>query len=149
MAGRNSAHGVDAHGVDRHRVTPLELPPEARSAGLARRYVRDCLRATGRLDLLECAELGVDELVANVCLHAHTSLVLSVIVAANRPVRIEVTDYSSSLPVRQDAKMLSLGGRGLALLDACGTWGLGDPPAAGGKTIWFEPGTSMSALLDS
>jgi hypothetical protein len=103
----------------------------------------------GRPELLECAELGVDELVANVCVHARTPLVLTVRRAANRSVRIEVTDYSSSLPVRQEAQTYSLGGRGLTLLDACGTWGLGDAPADGGKTIWFEPGTSMTRHVDS
>jgi hypothetical protein len=41
-----------------------------------------------------------------------------------------------------------LGGRGLTLLDACGAWGLSDPPAKGGKTIWFEPGDSMSGRRD-
>jgi anti-sigma regulatory factor (Ser/Thr protein kinase) len=144
MAGRGKAQ----HGVGADCVAPLELPPETRSAGLARRYIRDCLTSLGRLDLLECAELGVDELVANVCLHAHTPLVLTVHGTANRPVRIEVTDYSPSLPVRQDAQTYSLGGRGLTLLDACGVWGLGDAPAGGGKTIWFEPGAAMTGLFD-
>jgi anti-sigma regulatory factor (Ser/Thr protein kinase) len=126
----------------------LELPPEAKSAGLARRYVRDRLAAMGRLDVLECAQLGVDELVANVCLHARTSCVLSVSAAAGRRIRIEVTDYSPSLPVRQDAPTYSLGGRGLTLLDACGAWGVGEAPADGGKTIWFEPQPAMTTSFD-
>jgi anti-sigma regulatory factor (Ser/Thr protein kinase) len=139
MAGRGSAK----------RVAPLELPPQTRSAGLARRYVRDRLVAMDRLDLVECAELGVDELVANVCQHARTPLVLRVTGSSRRPVRIEVTDYSDALPVRQDAARYSLGGRGLTLLDACGAWGLGEAPPKGGKMIWFEPGTSMTGLFNA
>jgi anti-sigma regulatory factor (Ser/Thr protein kinase) len=142
-----ASRGSDDRDVDRHRVAPLELPPEARSAGLARGYVRGRLAAMGRLDLLECAELGVDELVANVCLHAQTPLLLSVRGTANRSVRIEVTDYSTAEPVRQVAQSYSLGGRGLTLLDACGAWGLSDPPATGGKTIWFEPGATLTGAL--
>lgn len=121
----------------------MELPPEARSAGLARRYVRDCLTALGHPELVECAVLGVDELVANVCLHAHTPLVLTVLAMRDNAVRIEVTDYSTDLPRRRDAESFALGGRGLRLLDACGAWGLTEPPARGGKTIWFEPCAAM------
>jgi anti-sigma regulatory factor (Ser/Thr protein kinase) len=124
-------------------ASPLQLPPEAASAGRARRYIRDCLLAMGRPELVECAVLGVDELVANVCIHAHTSLVLTVLGDLGHPVRIEVTDYSANTPVRRTAAGDSLGGRGLTLLDACGSWGLGAPPTGGGKTIWFEPSATM------
>jgi hypothetical protein len=123
---------------------PLELPPDTASAGRARRYVRDCLLAMGRPEFVECAMLGVDELVANVCVHAHTHLQLSVH-GGRHPVRIEVTDYSHDLPVRRESERAtySVGGRGLTLLDACGMWGIGTPPVTGGKTIWFEPSATM------
>lgn len=121
---------------------PLELPPDTASAGRARRHVRDCLVAMGHPELVECAVLGVDELVANVCIHAHTPLVLSLHLDHD-VVRIEVTDYAADLPVRQQSEWFAVGGRGLALLDACGKWGLGQPPVNGGKTIWFEPSANM------
>jgi anti-sigma regulatory factor (Ser/Thr protein kinase) len=124
----------------------LRLPPEAESAGLARRYVRDRLATLGRSDVEECAVLGVDELVANVFRHARTPLVLTVRLARGRRVRIEVTDFSNARPVRQDVATFALGGRGLTLLDACGAWGVGDPLKTGGKTIWFEPSPSMNGL---
>lgn len=126
------------------KPTLLELPADASSARRARRYVRDRLLATGHRDLIECAMLGVDELVANACMHARTSLMVNVR-ASNAPVRIEVTDYSLDLPVRQEASRATYatGGRGLTLLDACGMWGIGTPPSGGGKTIWFEPATDM------
>lgn len=125
---------------------PLQLPPEAASAGEARGYIRDCLGALGRPDLLECAVLGVDELVANVCRHAQTPLVVSIEADANGCVRIEVTDLSPSPPVRREAGEYELGGRGLTLLDACGHWGLSPATTSGsGKTIWFEPFSSLGS----
>jgi anti-sigma regulatory factor (Ser/Thr protein kinase) len=98
----------------------------------------------GHPELVECAILGVDELVANVCIHARTPLLLAVHVD-RQSVRIEVTDYSTDLPVRQEAGRATydVGGRGLTLLDACGTWGVATPPAGGGKTIWFAPSATM------
>lgn len=123
---------------------PLQLPPEASSAGEARHYVRDCLGALGRPDLIECAELGVDELVANVCIHAGTPLVVSVALDADDTIRIEVTDLCPTPPTRRDAGDYELGGRGLTLLDACGCWGLSPTTTSGsGKTVWFEPFTSL------
>lgn len=138
----------------RSNIAPLHLPPQARSAALARRYVRECLTELGHKELTECAILGVDELVANVCRHAHTPLVLNVAISAGDRVRFAVTDFSETVPVRREAEAFALGGRGLTLLDACGTWGVikqgvGKPPTRGGKTIWFEPAVTMSGLTES
>jgi anti-sigma regulatory factor (Ser/Thr protein kinase) len=126
----------------------LRLPPAAESASLARGYVRDCLTAIGRSDLEECAVLGVDELVANVWRHAQTPLLLTVRRTRGGTVRIEVTDFSAVHPVRKDATTFASSGRGLTLLDACGAWGVGDPPVSNAKTIWFEPATCMKGLRD-
>ncbi|HVT22149.1 MAG TPA: ATP-binding protein [Mycobacteriales bacterium] len=124
---------------------PLQLPPEASSAGEARHYVRDCLGALGRPELIECAVLGVDELVANVCQHAGTPLVVDIGLAHDGRVRIEVTDLSPTAPVRRTASDEAIGGRGLTLLDACGRWGLAPTTTSGsGKTIWFEPFSSLA-----
>jgi anti-sigma regulatory factor (Ser/Thr protein kinase) len=123
---------------------PLQLPPAAASAGEARQYVRDCLGAIGRPDLIECAVLGVDELVANACVHARTPLVVGLEVGRDERVRIEVTDLSPTAPVRREAGTDALGGRGLTLLDACGRWGLSLVNTSGsGKTVWFEPFSSL------
>jgi len=125
---------------------PVQLPPERASAGEARQYIRDCLGALGRPDLIECAVLGVDELVANVCVHVGTPLVVAVEMAADGRVMIEVTDLSAAPPVRRDAGDYELGGRGLTLLDACGHWGLSPTTTSGsGKTIWFEPFSSLGS----
>jgi hypothetical protein len=123
---------------------PLQLPPEAASAGEARHYVRDRLDALGRPDLIECAVLGVDELVANACVHAGTPLVVSVDLRSGGRVRIEVTDLSPTPPVRREPQQDAIGGRGLTLLDACGRWGLSPTTDSGsGKTVWFEPYSSF------
>ncbi|HWC36201.1 MAG TPA: ATP-binding protein [Mycobacteriales bacterium] len=123
---------------------PLQLPPEAASAGEARQYVRDCLGALGRPDLMECAVLGVDELVANVCRHAGTPLVVALAADSDDRIRIEVTDLSPTPPVRRQVGEYELGGRGLTLLDACGMWGVLPATTSGtGKTIWFEPFGSL------
>jgi anti-sigma regulatory factor (Ser/Thr protein kinase) len=98
----------------------------------------------GRPDLIECAVLGVDELVANACVLANTPLCVTLEVRADDQVRIEVTDLSPTAPVRRAAGEDALGGRGLTLLDACGRWGLSLVNTSGsGKTIWFEPFSSL------
>jgi anti-sigma regulatory factor (Ser/Thr protein kinase) len=125
---------------------PLQLPPEAASASEARHYIRDCLSSLGRPDLIECAVLGVDELVANVCRHAQTPLVVEIVMDTDGYVRIDVTDLSPTPPVRREAGEYELGGRGLTLLDACGTWGVSPTTTSGGgKTIWFEPFSSLDS----
>jgi anti-sigma regulatory factor (Ser/Thr protein kinase) len=107
--------------------------------------VRECLSAIGRPDLIECAVLGVDELVANACVHAQTPLCVALEIGADDRVRFEVTDLSPAAPVRREADTNALGGRGLTLLDACGRWGLSLVNTSGsGKTIWFEPFSSLS-----
>jgi len=148
----NFAGGVNAPEIAERPMTnptafrPLQLPPEAASAGEARHYVRDCLGAMGRPDLIECAVLGVDELVANVCVHAGTPLVVEMAMRPSNRVRIEVTDLSPTPPVRREAGHDALGGRGLTLLDACGQWGLSPTTSSGsGKTIWFEPFSSLGS----
>ena len=125
---------------------PLQLPPEAASAGEARHYIRDCLATLGRPDLIECAVLGVDELVANVCRHAQTPLVVGIAMDTDGYVQIEVTDLSPTPPVRRVAAEDEVGGRGLTLLDACGVWGVAPTTTSGGgKTIWFEPFSSLDS----
>jgi anti-sigma regulatory factor (Ser/Thr protein kinase) len=138
-----SASGREA--IQSASCRPLQLPPERASAAEARHYVRDCLGALGRPDLIECGVLGVDELVANVCMHAGTPLVVTVRMGPHGQARIEVTDLSAAPPVRREAGDYEVGGRGLTLLDACGKWGHAPATESGcGKTVWFEPYPSLS-----
>jgi anti-sigma regulatory factor (Ser/Thr protein kinase) len=144
-----TAH-TDGASRNESRSEGLELPPDTASASRARRYVRERLLATGHPELVECAVLGVDELVANACVHAGTPLVVSVDLRTRGRVRIEVTDLSPTPPIRREPQQDAVGGRGLTLLDACGRWGLSPTTDSGsGKTIWFEPYSSLSGPDDS
>jgi anti-sigma regulatory factor (Ser/Thr protein kinase) len=118
----------------------LRLRPVPEASHQARRHVRAALTALGAASLLDAAELGVSELVTNACLHARTSLTLTVSLRDSGAVRIEVSDDSPVHPKRRRSEPMMTNGRGLRLLSAYGEWGvteLGD--GTDGKTVWFEP----------
>jgi hypothetical protein len=102
--------------------------------------VRNTLTALGLGSLLDSAELGVTELVTNACLHAGTSIVVTLRVLADNAIRIEVSDNSPRLPEQRHYNAMSTTGRGMRLLESFGRWGV-DPaaPPEVGKTVWFEP----------
>ncbi len=77
---------------------PLPLEPEPRSVQQARHWTSGVVRALGRHDLCEAAELGVSELVTNALLHAHPPISLRLRGTHNHP-RIEVADGSPEPPV--------------------------------------------------
>jgi hypothetical protein len=107
------------------------------------------LRAIGRPELLDSAELGVTELVTNACLHARTPLTLSIRVL-DHVVRIGVTDLSPRPPELRRGDPWATTGRGLRLLEGLGRWGVAvlSPPAVG-KTVWFEPVADPAAASGS
>ncbi|MFK4105374.1 ATP-binding protein [Streptomyces sp. NPDC019531] len=121
----------------------LNLTAGAHSARHIRRIVRSLLHEWELAELSDAAELGVTELVANVVRHVPDRRCVVLVLRLESGVRVEVADGVSELPlpVREldgDAEH----GRGLALLDAVvGKWGVG-PRSGGGKTVWFECGTS-------
>lgn len=91
------------------------------------------------------AELGVSELAANVCLHAHTSFVVTVRLVDASRVRITVSDTSAASAIPQQAGPLATSGRGLHLLSAAGEWGVERPlDGSPGKLIWFEPASELA-----
>lgn len=103
----------------------------------------DTCRDIGRDDLVECAELGVSELVTNALLHATPPLTVRVRGTREHP-RVEVRDGSTELPALPgsaaggDDDLLLTFGRGLSIVARCATaWGVeveGD-----GKVVWFVP----------
>src|SRR5436305_1224954 len=130
------------------QAVPLHLLPVAESAGVARRYVRDVLVLLHRVELDEAAQLGVSELVANVCQHARTPFDVTICLTDDGPVRIEVRDDCSTAPVQQLDAAWAVSGRGLRLLTATGTWGVTRAPVGTpGKTVWFEPADHLSEVL--
>ncbi|WP_165807057.1 ATP-binding protein [Nocardioides currus] len=125
---------------------PLSLSQTPRAAADARHWVAHICRELGREDLLECAELGTSELVANAILHGLEPITVRVRGTATHP-RIEVSDGSSEAPVPPVATadpddLLATFGRGLSIVAmAAVAWGASIED--NGKVVWFEPATGV------
>mgnify|MGYP000911753480 CR=1 FL=1 len=121
----------------------LSLGSGPRGVQDARRWVVDTCRDIGRGDLVECAELGVSELVTNGLLHATAPITVRVRGTREHP-RIEVHDGSTELPLMpggeqpgEDDLLLTFG-RGLSIVARCATaWGVA--VEEDGKVVWFVP----------
>lgn len=112
------------------------LPPQAASAGRARRFVADALIAADARDAVDVAALLVTELVANAVLHAGGDLGVRV-ACGNGSVRVEVADGSPAVPRPQEQSSEATTGRGLLLVDALAAdWGV--RRNGSGKVVWFE-----------
>ena len=125
----------------------MTLASSPSAAAAARRWVRDVFVRLERADLVECAELGVSELVANAVLHADAPFKVRVRGTASHP-RIEVVDGSTSPPVppgpiaQDDLDLLLTFGRGLSIVAQCAVaWGA--TIEADGKIVWFVPAQEM------
>jgi anti-sigma regulatory factor (Ser/Thr protein kinase) len=126
----------------------LTLASSPRAAADARRWVGDVCERLERPDLVECAELGVSELVANAILHAAAPYKVRVRGTASHP-RIEVVDGSPRPPVPpapaegDDLDLLLTFGRGLSMVAQCAVaWGA--TIESDGKIVWFEPAPEMT-----
>lgn len=127
----------------------LTLASSPRAAADARRWVGDICQRLERPELVECAELGVSELVANAIIHATGPFKVRVRGTASHP-RIEVLDGSNSPPVPplavpgdDDLDLLLTFGRGLTMVAQCAVaWGA--TIEAESKIVWFEPATQMA-----
>jgi anti-sigma regulatory factor (Ser/Thr protein kinase) len=134
---------------------PLNRPPLALGAGArgvqdARRWVATLCTEIGRPELVECAQLGVSELVTNALLHGEPSISVRVRGTAEHP-RVEVRDASVEPPIlpgqpldqAQPEDLLLTFGRGLSIVARCSdAWGaeLEDD----GKTVWFAPASDFA-----
>ena len=121
----------------------LSLGSGPRGVQDARRWVVDTCHDIGRPDLVECAELGVSELVTNALLHGSPPLTVRVRGTREHP-RVEVRDGSTELPVMpEDAThdeddLLLTFGRGLSIVARCSAaWGVAVEDD--GKVVWFVP----------
>ncbi len=121
------------------RVT---LPPDSRSARLARRHVTSACEDAGLTDVLDDALLIVTELVTNAVVHAGTNVELF-LDTSGPGLRGEVLDQGGgTLPVLggddlDPAEDTREGGRGLFLLDVlASSWGTNHGPT--GKSVWFR-----------
>ena len=113
----------------------LALPATPRSAGAARRFVRDRLGEADRERWTDAATLAVSELVTNAVLHAHSEVELAVVTAGDH-VRLEVRDDNPALPAARAYDDHATTGRGLELVATLsashGVESLGDA----GKVVW-------------
>lgn len=113
----------------------------------ARRWAAQSCRALGRDELIECAELGTSELVANALLHARAPIGLRMRGTREHP-RIEVLDGSGEPPspnprMVEDDGLLTTVGRGLGIVAMCATaWGA--EIQRRGKVVWFEPSEQIA-----
>lgn len=113
------------------------LAADPRSAGDARRVIKESLSSWGLERYSDDAALLVTELVTNAVSHVGSEVEVRVVLRAGA-VRVEVTDFSphgtlSPSAATDDAE----GGRGLAIVETLASrWGV--CTATGGKTVWFE-----------
>jgi anti-sigma regulatory factor (Ser/Thr protein kinase) len=119
------------------------LPPDAQSVPAARHFTSRALHSLGADVHVDEAELLVSELAANVVLHAHTDMRVSVLGRGGR-VRVEVRDGDPHLPQRRSPDPMALDGRGVMLVDTLAVaWGINGNER--GKTVWFELGVAEPA----
>ncbi len=134
---------------------PLNRPALSLGAGPrgvqdARRWVVDTCRDIDRPDLVECAELGVSELVTNALLHGAPPISVRVRGTREHP-RVEVRDGSTDAPLLpgtgggedDDDDLLLTFGRGLSIVARCAdAWGA--EIEEDGKTVWFAPAAAFA-----
>ena len=135
----------------------LALSPGPRGVQDARRWAGDVCAEVGRPELVECAQLGISELVTNALLHARPPIELRLRGTREHP-RIEVSDTSTEAP-EMPSKSLELDldddldgdlddllltfGRGLSIVArAAVAWGV--DIEVDGKVVWFEPADDFS-----
>ncbi len=123
----------------------VALPPQAESAGAARRAVRRTLAYWGLGEVTDDAMLLVSELVANAVCHARydhdgqgggPGLVLS-LTCAGSVLRIEVRDTDPRPPQPRVPDSLDESGFGFVIVDTmASSWGVYQ--AEPGKAVWAE-----------
>jgi anti-sigma regulatory factor (Ser/Thr protein kinase) len=133
---------------------PLALGQGARGVQDARRWVAGLCAEIGRPELVECAQLGVSELVTNALLHGEPPITVRVRGTAEHP-RVEVRDSSLEAPIlpsdpldqpETDDLLLTFG-RGLSIVARCSdAWGaeIEDDGKDDGKVVWFAPAAEFA-----
>jgi len=115
------------------------LDPLPGNVAEARRFVVDSLRGQAAqlndYEMDDC-ELMVSELATNAVRHGRSMFRVAVY-RLDGPIRIEVSDFNSRLPVEGAAGADAQSGRGLQIVGALASrWGV--RPEDEGKTVWFE-----------
>ncbi|MGN6089014.1 MAG: ATP-binding protein [Actinomycetales bacterium] len=114
----------------------VDVPPTLTAASVARGVVRQLLHAWQLSSAVDAAQLVVSEMVTNAVRHVggEASFELT-IEAAGDEIRLALADGSSVRPLIRELRDDSLGGRGIALIEALTErWGVEDHE--GGKRVW-------------
>lgn len=126
----------------------LHLPEDLPSVTRARHFVRDVLVGWDLEALVDDAQLGTTELVANAIRHAGTDLVLTIRVDGVVTIAIQDGEPELRRPVIADSDFLAENGRGLHIVAAIShDWGI--TTAANGKVVWFNLALPESATDDA
>ncbi len=124
----------------------LDLPPDLVAARSARHTVADVLRAAGRDDWSEAAQLACTELVTNAVLHAHSPVTVTVEVRPSE-VYVAVGDTSPDLPRQRPGDDRATTGRGMRLVARLASEH-GVRRDDHGKTVWFTLRTPSDGTAD-
>jgi len=115
-----------------------EFTPTAEEIMAARHFVRETLEASTDIPdrVVDGAELAVDEFAVNAVRHAGTFFSVSVAVKPGA-VKVAVRDDSDVFPQIRDHALLSMAGRGLAIVaSTVEQWGA--TSLGHGKEVWAE-----------
>ena len=118
---------------------------DARSAQLARSFLREVLAGSPYAGCLADAQIAVGEIVTNVILHAHTDYTLTLRACQDR-LRVEVRDGNALLPVHRLHDVDATTGRGMDLVRQITADSGAELLAAGGKVVWFAMDVPPSEL---
>jgi anti-sigma regulatory factor (Ser/Thr protein kinase) len=117
-------------------VRRLELDQHAASVGVARQFVRDCLRDWRAEGPDDVPSLVVSELVTNALQHASGPVTVFVARRIDRIV-LSVEDGSTAMAEVELPGPLEESGRGMMLVESL-THAWGEQPVEGGKRVWAE-----------
>lgn len=108
----------------RPRAASAALPSDLRSAGPARDFAAQTVRAWGNAELEDTVKLLVTELVTNAVRHAESHVEVKLVLSAE-VIRVEVLDRDPKFPTPRQAEAMAESGRGLALIEAlASSWGV-------------------------
>jgi anti-sigma regulatory factor (Ser/Thr protein kinase) len=100
--------------------------------------VRDLFRGVVPLEMTETAELLTSELVTNAVRHG-AGVVTLTIERSPDAVSIHVADEEPGEPQVQPERLMSVGGRGLRMVQSlAGAWGVTPRDDGPGKVVWFR-----------
>lgn len=119
-------------------VRRLALDQDPAAVGLAREFVRGCIRDWGAEDPEDVASLVVSELVTNALQHATSPITLFVARRLDRIV-LTVQDGSDALAEVELPGPLDEDGRGMLLVESLTrAWGERPVQDGKGKRVWAE-----------